>query len=112
MRAEIALEQSRMILAAAVLFTTAVCTVLLLLLIPLARKKQARGARMAVVILIVLVIVVVIPVIVFDRSLALLNATSGTARLMIDPGWLHRLAPGAISLLIACFVYAPWRRRT
>lgn len=46
-------------------------------------------------------VVVVVPVALLEGALLVWNRTSGTARAMVDPGWLMKIAPGAIALIIA-----------
>lgn len=82
-----------------VIVLSVLCAASLLILLRTIRLSRSRVVRVLAAFFVV--VVVVAPVGVLDAALMMWNGTSGTGRVMIDPGWFMKLTPGVVAALVA-----------
>lgn len=89
-------SDAQLVTALAAIASTLLCTGVLFLMMRMVRLSHSRAIRIFALVFGVVVIAVV-PVALLEGTLLAWNRTSGMTRVMVDPGWLMKLAPGAIA---------------
>ena len=90
------------------LLLTAICVLVIFVLTVL--YQRTRSSTLRIVLCGLMILVVIAPTVLLDGMISALDRSSGVTRVMIHPGWLHRVAPSLIGS-IAATLFFRWSAR-